>query len=110
MREVYGVAAMKRNNGFVCTSEEFAIKDLLIEGDDHHVHKELENLIKNRMVFDLKASYLLRAPYEEKITSVEDAETIFFIRIDPRELDVEAVEKNTDEWRKSNRDYEENCN
>lgn len=102
MREVYGVAAIKTDNGFICTSKEFGIKDLLIEGDDKQVHKELLKLIKDKMVFDTEETYFLRAPYEQFVTVPDDSDSIFLIRIDPRELDFEAVTKNTAEWKKKN--------
>lgn len=88
MREAYGVSAKEIENGFECCCEEFGIKDYPIYGDSHSVYKELKKIIKQRMVFDTKSTYLFRAPYEETLTNLDDADIVFFISFEPEEINI----------------------
>lgn len=91
MRKAYGVSAKEIENGFVCCCEEFGIKDCLILGDNHSVYEELKKLIKQRMVFDIKSTYLFRAPHEEALTNLDDADTVFFISFEPEEINIKSA-------------------
>lgn len=100
MREVYGVSAVSIANGYICNNVEFGIQNMLIEGNDIQVHDELEKMMKSKVIFDKTEPYLIRAPHEDLLTDTIGADTTFLIRIDPRELNLETVRKNTVEWDK----------
>lgn len=101
MKEGYLVAYTETEEGLLCTSEEFGLEEFLIENKDKHlVYDILVDFLGNKMIFDKKSTYLLRAPYEEKDTDfeLEDNQGVFVIRILTECLDVKIVEQNTQKW------------
>lgn len=54
MREAYGVSAIETDGRYLCTCDEFVIKDLAILEDSRSASKQLEQLLKSKMAFDLK--------------------------------------------------------
>lgn len=82
------------DGGYLCTVDEFGIDNMPLYGDDDSVYEQLEELVKGNMVFDLMETHLLRAPFEELRTDIENAETVFCIAMNPEEIDMKKAGEN----------------
>lgn len=76
MKEIYPVLYKNVEGGRLCTSEEFGLKDFLIENKDgEDTYNKLVDLFAGQLVVDVRETWILRAPYEEKMTPFETADT-----------------------------------